>query len=143
MISGNPNAGQDDTAGSNVPGAPQMSKSARIVHTPGEQPAAEVTRALDPDGNPGGNVDQADAGADELEQLRAENAALKAEAQQRAQRDAAIAASDSAAMSEKLTSNRPEAGLRAADVDPTKIKRAVLTLDGWVCPEVSPAFQAH
>lgn len=60
-----------------------------------------------------------------------------------AQREAAQAATDRAAMDEKLTSNRPEAGLRAADVDPTKIKRAVLTLDGWVCPEVSPAFQAH
>lgn len=31
------------------------------------------------------------------------------------------------------------AGLRAADVDPTKIARAVLTLDGWVCPAKSPA----
>jgi hypothetical protein len=29
--------------------------------------------------------------------------------------------------------------LRAADVDPTKIRRAVLTLDGWVCPATSPA----
>lgn len=117
-----------------------MSKSPRIVHTPGEQPAAEVTRALDQDGNPGGNVDQADAGADELEQLRAENAALKAEAQQRAQRDAAIAASDSAAMSERLTSNKPVRGLQPEDVDPTKIKRAVLTEKGWVCPTESPAF---
>lgn len=29
--------------------------------------------------------------------------------------------------------------LRAADVDPSKLKRAVLTADGWVCPEKSPA----
>ena len=42
-------------------------------------------------------------------------------------------------MSEKLTSNKPE-GLRAVDVDPSKIKRAVLTLDGWVCPEVAPGY---
>lgn len=78
-----------------------MSKSARIVQTPGAEPEA-----------------------DDIAQL-----------------EAAQAAADRAAMSEKLTSNRPEAGLRAADVDPTKIKRAVLTLDGWVCPDVSPAFQ--
>jgi len=42
-------------------------------------------------------------------------------------------------MSEKLTSNQP-APLRAVDVDPAKIKRAVLTVDGWVCPAVSPGF---
>jgi hypothetical protein len=29
-------------------------------------------------------------------------------------------------------------GLRAADVDPHKIKRAVLTVDGWVCPATVP-----
>lgn len=34
----------------------------------------------------------------------------------------------------------PVAGLRAADVDPHRIKRAVLTLDGWVCPAVAPGF---
>jgi hypothetical protein len=56
-----------------------------------------------------------------------------------AQRDAEIAQADAAAMSEKLASNQP-APLRAADVDPTKIKRAVLTVDGWVCPAVSPGF---
>ncbi len=55
-----------------------------------------------------------------------------------AQRDANIAAADTAAMSEKLDSNTP-AELRAVDVDPTKIKRAVLTKDGWVCPAESPA----
>lgn len=33
--------------------------------------------------------------------------------------------------------------LRAADVDPTKLKRAVLTADGWVCPETSPAPPAR
>ena len=60
----------------------------------------------------------------------------------KAQRDAAIAAADSAAMSEKLTSNKPE-GLRAVDVDPTKIRRAVLTLDGWVCPVEAPQYNAH
>ena len=54
-------------------------------------------------------------------------------------RDAAIAAADTAAMAEKLTSNKPE-GLRAVDVDPAKIKRAVLTLDGWVCPETAPGY---
>lgn len=56
-----------------------------------------------------------------------------------AQRDAEIAAADTAAMAEKLTSNKPE-GLRAVDVDPRKIKRAVLTLDGWVCPETAPGY---
>lgn len=60
----------------------------------------------------------------------------------KAERDAAIAAADSAAMSEKLTSNKPE-GLRAVDVDPTKIKRAVLTLDGWVCPVEAPQYGAR
>jgi hypothetical protein len=30
-------------------------------------------------------------------------------------------------------------GLRAADVDATRLRRAVLTLDGWVCPANSPA----
>lgn len=30
-------------------------------------------------------------------------------------------------------------GLRAKDVDPTRLRRAVLTLDGWVCPATSPA----
>lgn len=60
----------------------------------------------------------------------------------KAQRDAAIAAADSAAMGEKLASNKPE-GLRAVDVDPTKIKRAVLTLDGWVCPVEAPQYNAH
>jgi hypothetical protein len=34
----------------------------------------------------------------------------------------------------------PVAGLRAADVDPNKIRRAVLTVDGWVCPAVAPGF---
>lgn len=29
--------------------------------------------------------------------------------------------------------------LRAADVDPSKLRRAVLTADGWVCPERAPA----
>lgn len=29
--------------------------------------------------------------------------------------------------------------LRAKDVDPSKLKRAVVTADGWVCPEKSPA----
>lgn len=61
----------------------------------------------------------------------------------KAERDAAIAAADSAAMSEKLTSNTPAAGLRAVDVDPTKIKRAVLTLDGWVCPVEAPQYGAR
>lgn len=28
---------------------------------------------------------------------------------------------------------------RAADIDPTKIRRAVMTRDGWVCPATSPA----
>ena len=60
----------------------------------------------------------------------------------KAERDAAIAAADSAAMAEKLTSNKPE-GLRAVDVDPTKIKRAVLTLDGWVCPVEAPQYGAR
>ena len=56
-----------------------------------------------------------------------------------AQRDAEIAQADAAAMSEKLASNKP-GDLRAVDVDPTKIKRAVLTKDGWVCPSASPGF---
>jgi hypothetical protein len=30
-------------------------------------------------------------------------------------------------------------GLRAADVDATRLRRSVLTLDGWVCPATSPA----
>jgi len=34
----------------------------------------------------------------------------------------------------------PVVGLRAADVDPNKIRRAVLTVDGWVCPAVAPGF---
>lgn len=34
----------------------------------------------------------------------------------------------------------PVEGLRAADVDPHKIKRSVLTVDGWVCPAVAPGF---
>lgn len=29
--------------------------------------------------------------------------------------------------------------LRAHEVDPSRIKRAVLTADGWVCPAKSPA----
>jgi hypothetical protein len=33
--------------------------------------------------------------------------------------------------------------LRAADVDPTRIKRAVLTADGWVCPATTPAPAAR
>ena len=55
-----------------------------------------------------------------------------------AERDAEIAQADAAAMGEKLASNKP-AELRAVDVDPSKIKRAVLTKDGWVCPAESPA----
>lgn len=35
---------------------------------------------------------------------------------------------------------KPVEGLRAADVDPHHIKRAVLTVDGWVCPAVAPGF---
>jgi hypothetical protein len=30
-------------------------------------------------------------------------------------------------------------GLRAKDVDATRLRRSVLTLDGWVCPATSPA----
>lgn len=30
-------------------------------------------------------------------------------------------------------------GLRAKDVDATRLKRSVLTLDGWVCPAKAPA----
>lgn len=34
----------------------------------------------------------------------------------------------------------PAAGqLRAADVNPATLRRAVLTADGWVCPATSPA----
>ncbi len=40
-------------------------------------------------------------------------------------------------MAEKVA---PVAGLRAIDVDPHKIRRAVLTVDGWVCPAVAPGF---
>jgi hypothetical protein len=43
----------------------------------------------------------------------------------------------------RLASNTPAAGLRAVDVDPTKIKRAVLTLDGWVCPVEAPQYGAR
>lgn len=119
-----------------------MSKSPRIVHTPGEQPAAATDDQADQAGADAGTGD-AESEADELARLRAENAALKAESDARAQRDAAQAKSDKAAMSEKLTSNRPQPGLRAVDVDPSKIKRAVLTLDGWVCPESSPTFSTR
>lgn len=124
-----------------------MAKSPRIVQTPGAEPAAATDSALDPDGNPGGDVDQADGDtgepeseADELARLRAENAKLKAEGDERKQRDASIAAADRAAMSERLTSNKPVRGLQPEDVDPSKIKRAVLTEKGWVCPSESPVF---
>jgi hypothetical protein len=50
------------------------------------------------------------------------------------------AAEPAAAAPEAETS---PAGLRAADVDPTKIKRAVLTADGWVCPDTVPAPPAR
>jgi hypothetical protein len=33
-------------------------------------------------------------------------------------------------------------GLRAKDVDATRLRRSVLTLDGWVCPATSPAPKA-
>jgi hypothetical protein len=36
-----------------------------------------------------------------------------------------------------------EVKLRAADVDPTKIRRAVLTADGWVCPDKLPEPKAR
>lgn len=43
----------------------------------------------------------------------------------------------------QAASAQPEADatgvMRAADVDPSKIKRAVLTADGWVCPSALPA----
>lgn len=115
-----------------------MSKKPRVVHTPGEQPAADPQveqPAADQTEQPTG-----DDGDDELAQLRAEVAALKADKAARTERDTKIAAADKAAMSEKLTSNKPADGLRAVDVDPTKIKRAVLTLDGWVCPVETPAY---
>ena len=122
-----------------------MPKATRVVHTPGEQPAAADSAAQTNDGQ----AEQDAAGAqqesadDELTRLRAEVAALKADKDARAERDALITASDKAAMSEKLTSNTPAAGLRAVDVDPTKIKRAVLTLDGWVCPVEAPQYGAR
>ena len=122
-----------------------MSKQPRVVHTPGEQspPADPATQTSD--GQAGQDAAGAvqDDGDDELASLRAEVAALKADKAARAERDAQIAASDKAAMSEKLTSNKPTAGLRAVDVDPTKIKRAVLTLDGWVCPVEAPQYNAR
>jgi hypothetical protein len=46
----------------------------------------------------------------------------------------------------QATETQPEPAdgtLRAADVDPTTIKRAVLTADGWVCPAASPAPPAR
>ena len=121
-----------------------MSKQPRVVHTPGEQPppADPATQVGDGQaGQDGGGTEK--PVVDELASLQAEVAMLRAEKAQRAERDAQIAASDKAAMSEKLTSNKPTAGLRAVDVDPTKIKRAVLTLDGWVCPVEAPQYNAH
>lgn len=109
-----------------------MSKQTRVVHNPGEQPPP-----ADPATQTGDDQAQQESGDDEMARLRAEVAALKADKEARAECDALIAAADTAAMSEKLTSNKP-GDLRAIDVDPSKIKRAVLTRDGWVCPVESP-----
>jgi hypothetical protein len=109
-----------------------MARTARIVQTPGEQPA-DVLQLVEDEAHAG------ESESDELARLRAENAKLKAASAERAERDALIAATDSAAMSERLISNKPVRGLQPEDVDPTKIKRAVLTEKGWVCPVESPA----
>jgi len=111
-----------------------MSKTSRIVQTPGEQPAS-VLQLVEDQTHAGA---EPESDADELARLRAEIAALKADKDARAERDALIAATDSAAMSERLASNKPVRGLQPEDVDPTKIKRAVLTEKGWVCPSESP-----
>lgn len=116
-----------------------MSKPPRIVQIPGAEPAAETEDQADQAGADAG-TGEPESEADELARLRAENADLKAAKEAAAARDAAIAASDTAAMSERLTSNKPVRGLQPEDVDPSKIKRAVLTERGWVCPSESPAF---
>ena len=157
-----------------------MSKSPRVIHTPGAEPvAAEAadTGTTDhaeavqvpagaelvatPEGDKGPQPDAESAEAKnarlrlelenaQLETLlaeqRANQAKLQAEidaaAEAKAKRDAEQAAADRAAMSERLTSNRPAAGLQPEDVNPNTIRRAVLTEKGWVCPAQSPAAPA-
>lgn len=78
---------------------------------------------------------------EQLAHLKAENAALKDAAAERAARDERLTKADEAKLAEPV--ERTPGQLRAKDVDPTKIKRAVLTLDGWVCPATSPAPPAR
>jgi hypothetical protein len=50
-------------------------------------------------------------------------------------------AADHLGVPEQLMPEAPAAEpgvLRAADVDPSKLRRAVLTADGWVCPVDAP-----
>lgn len=143
-----------------------MSKSARVIRTPGEEPTAqaapeaqehettdtgqptEAQDTTDPDPEPAASnpTDSADAALQaELAQLRAERdaqaAELRALQDEKAARDAEDRRKDAATqqqLSERLTSNKPMPGLHARDVDPSKIRRAVLTQEGWVAPVAAP-----
>jgi len=135
-----------------------MSKSPRVVHTPGEDPAAkaaaaaqeseQTTQATEADA--GGGAGAVGPAADqallaEIAQLRAERDAALAKAQglesDKAARDAEDerkAAATKAALAEPLRSNKPAPGVHARDVNPTTIRRAVLTAEGWVAPAAAP-----
>lgn len=148
-----------------------MSKTPRVVRTPGEDPAAQ----------PAAEADQAagteDAGAaaqgkdeefryvppdaddapaltqalhDEIAQLRAERDALATQAKglldDKAAREAADAAKQAATdlqLADRLTSNRPVAGLQPEQVTPSQIRRPVLTEKGWIAPTAAPRHPAE
>lgn len=119
-----------------------MSKIPRVVQVPGAAPATTTEEQDDVQVAPEGELAQL------LKERDAEVAALRAQlaeasaATDKATKDAAQAIADRAAMGERLSSNKPTAGLQPQDVDPHKIKRAVLTEKGWVCPAQSPSAPA-
>lgn len=117
-----------------------MSKIARVVQVPGAESAP--TEQDEPQAAPEGELAQLLKDRDaEVQALKAQLAAASAAADS-ATKDAAQARADRAAMDERLTSNRPQAGLQPEDVDPNKIRRAVLTEKGWVCPAHTPTAPA-
>lgn len=126
-----------------------MPRGVRNVQVPGQAAQAEPQA---PKGSTENPLADADAAADlagkprpsdppddeSLEQkvarLEAENAQLKATTAAIRPDEPEVPETDSdAAYRDRART------LRAKDVDPSKLKRAVLTADGWVCPEKSPA----
>lgn len=146
-----------------------MSKPPRVVRTPGEDPApqpaadTEQTAGAEDTGDAGTEtlaegtqVSAPEASAadqallDEIAQLRAERDAAVARAKSaedaaatRAAEDAAKKAATDAELSDRLTSNRPVAGLQPEQVVPSQIRRPVLTEKGWIAPVIAAKHPAE